>query len=556
MCEAAADAAFRIEVGLSKKGSNDPAMDNDHSQCSPPYRFRSLSFLVIGAGSRGNAYAQALLQSTPYASITAIAEPIDFKRQTFGQKYIWGDAKPKPWQSFEDWRLFVLWEQDRRRRLGDDACAQPGVDGVFVCTLDDTHVEIIKALAPFGLHIMSEKPLATNLQDCLQIYRALQPSGFTLPQIVFSIGHVLHYSPHNILLRKLLLEEEVIGDILSIEHTEPVGWWHFSHSYVRGNWRKASTTAPSLLTKSCHDVDLLLWLLCTPPASASQRPHLPSYVTSTGSLLYFKPSRKPTLAGNATNCYHCPAESDCLYSAKKIYREGQLQKGNAGWPVNIIDAEIEGLYKCGQKEEALQRLEGHLREDYDASEPSAERRPWFGRCVYEANNDVCDDQIVTISWEDDPLPISQCHTKEERIKGRGAKNATFHMVASTQKQCERRGRVYGTKGEIAYDSKIIRVYDFARNLVQTHHPPLPSGGHGGGDAGLAMAFFKAVQAVKSLEMEVTEAQRVHIGCTLEDIIRSHAMVFAAEEARKEKKVVDWMKWWYDNVSVVMEQNGD
>ncbi|KAL9635057.1 MAG: hypothetical protein Q9164_003702 [Protoblastenia rupestris] len=523
-------------------------MANGHEIPSASDTNRTLSFLIIGAGSRGNAYAHALLQSTPQASIAVIAEPIAFKRQTFGQKYIWGDAKPKAWQSFEDWRYFLVWEEDRRRRLEHETSVQPGVDGVFVCTLDDTHAEIITAFAPLGLHIMSEKPLATNLQDCLKIYRALQPPGSVSPKVIFSIGHVLHYSPHNILLRKLLLEDEVIGDILSIEHTEPVGWWHFSHSYVRGNWRKESTSAPSLLTKSCHDIDLLLWLLCNPPASAFQKPHLPLDVRSTGSLLYFKPSRKPSLAGDATNCYHCPAEPTCLYSAKKIYKEEQLEKGNADWPISIIDPEIEDIYRRGQKEEAFQRLEERLKEDYDRSDLSADGRPWFGRCVYEANNNVCDDQIVTISWEDDPLPTRQYPEVAERMKGRGAKNATFHMVASTEKQCERRGRVYGTKGEIEYDSKIIRVYDFGSKRAQTHHPQQHGGGHGGGDFGLAMAFFDAVRAVKLQNMSVTEAQRLHVGDTLEEMIRSHAMVFAAEEARKEKKVVNWLEWWKSMVS--------
>jgi predicted dehydrogenase len=50
---------------------------------------------------------------------------------------------------------------------------------------------------------------------------------------IFGICHVLRYSPHNMLLRHLVREKEVVGDILSIEHCEPVGWWHFSHSYVR-----------------------------------------------------------------------------------------------------------------------------------------------------------------------------------------------------------------------------------------------------------------------------------------------------------------------------------
>jgi len=77
---------------------------------------------------------------------------------------------------------------------------------------------------------MCEKPLATTLGDCLSMYGALANQD-----TIFAIGHVLRYSPHNILLRKLLLEDRVIGDVLSVEHTEPVGWWHFTHSYVRGN---------------------------------------------------------------------------------------------------------------------------------------------------------------------------------------------------------------------------------------------------------------------------------------------------------------------------------
>ena len=272
-------------------------------------------------------------------------------------------------------------------------------------------------------------------------------------------------------------------------------------------------------------------------------------MTSTGSLLYFKKARKPSLAANATNCLSCSAERDCLYSAKKIYEEGHLQQGNTGWPVNVIDSEIEDLVKSQQSpDKGRARLLQRLSEDYDedTSPEDIDRRPWFGRCVYEAGNDVCDDQVVTLMWEDDPLPSVE-EIQEDRLKNRGAKVATFHMVASTEKQCERRGRVYGTRGEIEYDSKTIRAYDFASKKAQTHHPHQPGGGHGGGDGGLAQQFVKAIRAVQRQEMSVTEAQKSHIGCTIEDVIRSHAMVFAAEEARRERKVVDWAEWWYKNV---------
>ncbi|KAL8815540.1 MAG: hypothetical protein Q9191_008455, partial [Dirinaria sp. TL-2023a] len=380
--------------------SNGTAPENAQT-CSP-----GPGFLIIGAGSRGNAYAHAVTQSTN-GSITAVAEPITFKRESLGRKYIWGQKVPSKWQAFEDWKEFVSYEQERRKRIAEGKPVMPGVDGVFICVLDELHAEIIRGLRDLNLHIMCEKPLATTLADCLKIYRALQPAQGGSPQRIFSIGHVLHYSPHNMLLRKLLLQDEAIGEIMSIEHTEPVGWWHFAHSYVRGNWRKESITAPSLLTKSCHDIDLLLWLLCSPRSSSSRDPpHLPSYVSSTGSLTYFKRSRKPVTAGKATNCLSCPAEPECIYSAKKIYDDACLSKGNTGWPVAIVDPEIEDCLGQYGQAAARSKLLDRLREDYDANtlQTKIDSRPWFGRCVYESDNDVCDDQFVTITWEDDPQP--------------------------------------------------------------------------------------------------------------------------------------------------------
>lgn len=195
---------------------------------------RPLSFLIIGAGSRGNAYATAISENhTINGYVGAIAEPIAGKRQSFWRKYISARQEPKPGDVFETWQEFLNYELDRRKRKQKRESVPEGVDGAFVCVLDEMHAEIITALAPLHLHIMSEKPLATTLQDCLKIYRSLKPPGGEPDRAIFSIGHVLRYSPHNMLLRKLLLEDEVIGDVLSIEHTEPVGYWHFSHSYVR-----------------------------------------------------------------------------------------------------------------------------------------------------------------------------------------------------------------------------------------------------------------------------------------------------------------------------------
>lgn len=412
------------------------------------------------------------------------------------------------------------------------------------------------ALAPLGLHLLSEKPLATTLQGCLAIRNALSFSG-SESQLnrIFGVGHVLRYSPHNMLLRKLLLQDRVIGDVLSIEHAEPVGWWHFSHSYVRGHWRREDTTAPSLLTKSCHDIDLLLWLLCSPSnPEGKEAPHLPSFVSSVGHRGYFKNGRKPVEAGSATNCLQCPIESECHYSARKIYVEKHLRNGEIDWPVNIVEPEIEDIYMSKGKQAAEERLLGRLGEDYDVnltSESEIKSRPWFGRCVWESDNDVCDDQTVNIVWEDG-----------DEIDDAGrpinlAKTATFHQIAHTEAQCARRGRVYGSHGEITYDSAVIRVFNFATNATKEYRPTQldfndPIAKHGGGDTGLAQQFIGAIAAVKNNELSVDQAQKRYLGCTVEDVLRSHAMVFAAEDARNSKTVVDWKAWWHKSIEKCRE----
>lgn len=525
----------------------------DANLSTAPSRRVKPRLLIIGAGSRGHSYARAAVDSG-LAIVAAVAEPIEFKRKLFGRQYIWAkDGASQPHEQFAGWRDWIAYEEKRRKDQADGIAVAAGIDAVFVCVRDEHHMEVLTALTPFGLHIMSEKPLATTLGDCLRIRDALKAA----PERIFAIGHVLRYSPHNMLLRHLLLERRVIGDILSIEHTEPVGWWHFSHSYVRGNWRKESTTAPSLLTKSCHDIDFLLWILCAASSSAagsstSAQPakrHLPARISSVGSLKQFRRSQKPVAAGAATNCLSCPLVDTCKFSAPRIYNHKHLAKGATAWPVEIVNPTVGTILKTQGTAAAEEALLGTLAEDYQVgttSVPDIEGRSWYGRCVWESDNDVCDDQYVTIEWDDEEGSSSTSTTCSPGPGG--AKTASFHMIAQTLAQCERRGRIYGTDGEISYDSKRITLHDFNTDLTQTFDPEVPKKSHhGGGDDGLTQQFIKAVAAVLMNEMAVPQAQEHFLGCTMADIILSHAAVFAAEQARRQREVLNWPSWWAENV---------
>jgi len=191
-----------------------------------------------------------------------------------------------------------------------------------------------------------------------------------------------------------------------------------------------------------------------------------------------------------------------------------------------------------------------LAENYgpETSIEEIEGKNWFGRCVYEADNDVNDEQVVTITWENDPLPPSSEPDPEKALVNRGAKTAIFHMVAHTTRICKRHSSIYGSDGEIYADNTTITVDNFNTGKKKTYRPWLQEdSGHGGGDSGLTRQFIDAVDAVKNKGRKVEDAQREYVGCSLEEIIRSHGMVFAAEEARKGKKVVGFAEWWREEV---------
>jgi hypothetical protein len=272
-------------------------------------------------------------------------------------------------------------------------------------------------------------------------------------------------------------------------------------------------------------------------------------VSSSGSLQFYKKSRKPKAAKDATNCLSCPIEQDCMYSSKRIYvgsKHQGLETGNTHWPVSIVMPDIESFDR-GKRKDALLST---LAEDYDESTPESDiqKRNWFGRCVFESDNDVCDEQTVTMTWDEDPLNSNS--QSLDSVGGRGSKQATFHMIAQTKKQCDRYSYIYGTEGEIYADSKMITLEDFRTGETKTFKPRLESLGHGGGDIGLTRQFVLAVDRVKNHGWPAEKAQAEFVGCTLEEVIRSHAMVFAAEEARTGKKVVEWQQWWDEKVGQI------
>ncbi len=412
---------------------------------------KKVKALLIGAGSRGaEAYAPFALEFPEKLQFVAVAEPIKSKRTKFADLH-----KIKEENVFESYHQLLN--------------AQIEADVVFICTQDKMHLEPCIMSLEKGYNVLLEKPISPSEDECIKIAKSAEKSQKNL-----TICHVLRYTPFFKKIKELL-ENGAIGELISITHNENVGYYHAAHSYVRGNWRKESESSPMILAKSCHDIDILLWL-CD---SSCKK------VSSFGSLKHFIKEKAPK--GATKRCTDgCSIIDTCPYNALRIY----MDENNTGWPVSVITEDFS--------------KEGRL---------NALKTGPYGRCVYYCDNDVVDHQAVIMEFDN-------------------GVTASFHMNSFTY-DISRTIKICGTTGEIIakMEDNDIKLYDFTTNKCKTielNDVEINSYGHGGGDFGL----------MSSLVNFLTDPNAKKMSSNAADSIESHLICFAAEKSRNENTVIN------------------
>jgi predicted dehydrogenase len=406
---------------------------------------RPVTIALVGTGSRGRAYSRFAERYPDRARIVAVADPRTERRDILARRFEVG-----PERRYHDW-----WELAAQGRIAD---------AVVIATPDHEHVAPARRFAELGYHILLEKPIAPTRAECVEVVDAVEKAN-----VILAVCHVLRYTAYTDAVKRYVAEGR-LGQVVGVQHLEPVGWWHFAHSYVRGNWRSLDGSGPTILTKCCHDLDWLRYVVGRPAVS----------VESHGGLHHFTPENRP--AGAADRCLDCAVEPDCPYSATRLYLGCLGDERRERWPLSIvtIDATEEGVRQA-------------LREGP------------YGRCVYACDNDVVDHQVVRIDFE-------------------GGVTATLTMSAFTPGG-HRRTQIMGTRGFLDGDGDSLTYTDFLTSATEsvdlTGGGPDASGGHGGGDFGVVGAFVDAVAA--------GDATLIRSGAR--ESLESHLMAFAAERSR-------------------------
>ena len=393
---------------------------------------KPITAIILGAGSRGATYGGFAQEHPDQLQIVAIAEPRKDRLDALADSL----GVPKE-NRFSDWKELLSKPQMA------DCC--------FVCTLDDDHTAPAIRAMELGYHILLEKPMSNREDECRIIADTAARTGRHL-----AVCHVLRYTPFYMTL-KALIDRGEVGEVTTIDQIENVGYWHQAHSFVRGNWRNSQETSPMLLQKSCHDMDIILWLM----GKRCQK------MQSFGSLRHFTSENAPE--GAPQRCLDgCPHAETCPYYAPKLY----MDMNRTGWPVDVITTDMS--------------LEGRRK--------ALEEGP-YGRCVYHCDNDVVDRQVVNLEFE-------------------GGAVANFTMTGLSA-DFSRQLKIFGTQGQIQADmgTKEIVLHRFGQ---EKQIIPLDMGteasGHGGGDYGILRDFLSILRSGGESRTSAAVSLQSHLIC--------------------------------------------
>lgn len=412
-----------------------------------------LKVILIGAGNRGQTYTDLMKKTNGKFEVVGVAEPIEDRRNYIKETWNLSDDV-----CFDDYKPLLALPKF--------------ADIAIISTMDRMHTEPAIMAIEKKYNLLLEKPAAPTPEECLKIEKCAKENN-----VKVLVCHVLRYTDFYKKLKQMI-DDGMIGNVMSIHAAECVGNVHQSHSFVRGNWGNSNESSPMILQKSCHDMDILQWLVGKKCKN----------VQSFGSLTYFTENNAP--AGSPEYCIDgCPQGDTCPYNAVKLYfddKDNDWFRTTSSKKMHPTDDDMREVLKTTQ----------------------------YGKCVFKCNNNVVDHQVVNLEFD-------------------GGAVVSFNMCAFNAGG--RIVKIMGTEGEItaAADSTTLDYYNFKTKehttieITDKEVDESILGGHGGGDGGIVNALYKYVAD------DITDESTSEIDVSVEN----HMIAFAAEQSRLNGQVV-------------------
>lgn len=137
--------------------------------------------------------------------------------------------------------------------------AREDIDAVTMPLPDQVHAQIAIDAMRAGKHVLCEKPMALDLDECKEMIKVSRETGMQL-----MVGQIGRYTPAFVKAKELVDAGE-IGDIMFIES-------EYAHDYSKiggeGGWRVTPERHP-ILGGGCHAIDLIRMIAGNPTEVAA-----------------------------------------------------------------------------------------------------------------------------------------------------------------------------------------------------------------------------------------------------------------------------------------------
>lgn len=384
---------------------------------------KKITVSILGFGQRGLVYTETMMKNKDEVELIKVCEVNLLKHKEIKKNYHLKDE-----DVFRDENLFFQ---------------KKWSDVLIISTMDKDHYhQVLKAL-DLGYHILLEKPIALHKEEIIHVKDYAKEKGLKI-----AVAHVLRYTMFYEKIKEII-DSNMIGKIATLQQTENVGYFHYVHSYVRGNWHNSDESSPMILAKSCHDLDIIRYLM----GERVQR------LSSFGNLFYFKKENAPK--NSASHCKDCHV--DCPFNAIDFYKK------NPRWmKIFSINPDVDEVFK----DESLN----------------------YGKCVYKMDNNVVDHQVVNLEFE------------------HGA-TASFTMTAfSNENHRSLRIHGTKGEIDADMDNYIITVKPYGKNKIEIDLRDYTEdfSHHGGGDNRLFMDFIRALRDDKPFITDIKDSVESHL----------------------------------------------